>query len=60
LAKQIFPGQTKFFSESYNDAVTQKQYGYLILALNQSTREENRVQTGILPDETRIIYRKKF
>ena len=59
LAKQIFPGQTKFFAEAYNDAVTLKRYGYLLLALDQNTEEENRVQTGILPNETRIIYRKK-
>ena len=59
LGKQIFPGYTKFFAEAFNDAVTQKRFGYLLLALDQKTDEENRVQTGILPDEERIIYRKK-
>jgi hypothetical protein len=37
-----------------------RKYGYLVLALNQNTEEEYRVQTGILPNETRIIYRKKI
>ncbi len=60
LGKQIFPGNTKFFKEAYDDAVTDRKYGYLVLALNQNTEEENRVQTGILPYETRIIYRKKI
>jgi hypothetical protein len=60
LGKQIFPGNTKFFKEAYDDAVTDRKYGYLVSALNQNTEEENRVQTGILPYETRIIYRKKI
>ena len=60
LGKQIFPGNTKFFKEAYDNAVTDRKYGYLVLALNQNTEEENRVQTGILPNETRIIYRKKI
>jgi len=60
LGKQIFPGNSKFFKEAYDDAVTDRKYGYLVLALNQNTEEENRVQTGILPYETRIIYRKKI
>jgi hypothetical protein len=60
LGKQIFTGNTKFFKEASDDAVTNRKYGYLVLALNQNTDEENRVQTGILPNETRIIYRKKF
>jgi hypothetical protein len=59
LGKQIFPGYTKFFAEAFNDVVTQKRFGYLLFALDQKTDEENRVQTGILPDEERIIYRKK-
>ena len=59
LAKQIFPGSTNFFSEAYNDAVTQKKFGYLVIDLSQNTLEENRIQTGILQGEERIIYRKK-
>jgi hypothetical protein len=59
LAKQVFPGGTKFFAEAYNDAVTQKKFGYLLLDLNQNTAEENRLQTGILKNEERVIYRKK-
>jgi len=59
LAKQIFPGSSKFFAEAYNDAVTEKKFGYLVLDLSQTTLEENRIQTGIFKDEERIIYRRK-
>ena len=58
LAKQMFPGHPKFFAESFNDAVVSKEYGYLILDCTQSTKEENRVQTGIFENEERYIYRK--
>ena len=59
FGKQVFPGATKFFAEAFNDAVTQKRYGYLLLDFNQNTQEEDRVQSGVLANEERIIYRKK-
>ena len=58
LAKQMFPASTKFFAEAYEDAVTKKNFGYLLIDLNQITNDENRVQTGIFNNEERIIYRK--
>ena len=59
LAKQMFPGDTFFFIKAYNDAVSSKQYGYLVIDFTQLTPEENRVQTGIFAGEERIIYRIK-
>ena len=59
LAKQMFPGSTQFFNEAYADAVSSKKYGYLLMDFTQTTGEENRIQTGILANEERIIYRKK-
>ena len=59
LGKQMFPGETGYFSESYNDAVTSKKFGYLTIDMTQETDDENRVQTGIFDNEERIIYRKK-
>ena len=59
LAKQMFPGSTQFFTEAYKDAVTCKDYGYLLMDFTQQTHEENRIQTGIFENEDRIIYRKK-
>ena len=59
LAKQMFPGESVFFNKAYNDAVSTKQYGYLLIDFTQLTADQNRVQTGILEGEERIIYRIK-
>ena len=60
LARQMFPTNSLFLIECYEDA-TIKKYGYLFLDLTQSTNNRYRVQTGITPNETRIIYEpKKF
>ena len=56
----MFPGDSIFFNKAYNDAVTSKQYGYLLMDFTQLTAEENRVQTGVLEGEDRIIYRIKW
>lgn len=59
LARQMFPNNINFFFEAYLDAVENKSHGYLFLDLKQSTIEKNRVQTGILPNDLRIIYTAK-
>lgn len=59
LARQMFPYNVNFFLEAYLDAIENKSHGYLFLDLKQSTIEKNRVQTGILPTDLRIIYTKK-
>ena len=60
LARQMFPTNPLFLIECYEDA-TSKEYGYLFLDLTQSTNNKYRVQSGITPYETRIIYEpKKF
>jgi hypothetical protein len=59
LAKQMFPGESLFFNKAYNDAVSSKQYGYLLVDFTQLTADQNRVQTGVLEGEERIIYRIK-
>jgi hypothetical protein len=58
LAKQVFPTNSKFLVESYIDATSQK-HGYLLLDFKQDTDNSMRVQTGILPNETRIVYQVK-
>ena len=59
LAKQMFPGESLFFNKAYNDAVSSKQYGYLLVDFTQLTADQNRVQTGVFEEEERIIYRIK-
>lgn len=58
LARQMYGNKSKFLIESFDDA-TKKPYGYLLLDLKQDTENKNRVQTGILPYQKRIIYTKK-
>jgi energy-coupling factor transporter ATP-binding protein EcfA2 len=61
LARQMYPEQPKFLLECYQDAVENKQYGYLLIDLTQSTQPKFRVQTGIIPvEDERIIYQPKF
>jgi len=58
LARQMFPKKVSFFMEAFEDA-TSKPHGYIFIDLKQSTENRNRIQTGISPDETRIIYTLK-
>ena len=55
LAKQLYPGRTQFFMESYNDAV-RNSHGYLFIDLSQDTEEHLRLKTNIFPNETCIVY----
>ena len=59
LARQMFPYKYNFFLEAFADAVESKNYSYLFVDLKQSTLEKNRIQSGILPTEQRIIYTPK-
>lgn len=58
LARQMYPSNSKFLTESFSDA-TSKPHGYLFLDLKQSTPVKNRIQTGILPNQLRIVYTAK-
>lgn len=58
LARQMFPGNSKYLIECYRDA-TSVPHGYLFLDFKQSTQNEHRVQTDIFPNEERIIYQLK-
>ena len=58
LARQMFPNNMKFLIEGFEDA-TSKPHGYLFLDLKQFTEFKNRIQTGILPNQLRVIYTQK-
>ena len=55
LAKQMYPGNTKFLVEAYRDA-TAAPYGYLLLDLKPDTSEEMRLKTNIFPHEYTTVY----
>lgn len=59
LARQMFPNKSNFFLEAFDDAVEKKSHSYLFVDLSQETEEQNRIQTGILPSQQRIIYTAK-
>ena len=50
LAKQMYPGKTRWMQEAYKDA-TSRPFGYLLVDLRQSTPEHLRLRSHIFPDE---------
>ena len=55
LARQMYPGQSQFLVEAFQDA-TQDAYGYLLLDLKPTTSETLRIRTGILPNDVQLVY----
>jgi hypothetical protein len=59
LARQLYPGQQKYFLESYQDACNQP-YGYLVVDLTPETPDDSRLKTNIFPDEIGFVYLPKL
>ena len=55
LARQMYPGRSKFLVSAYEDA-TSSAYGYLLLDFRNTTSEDLRVRTGLFPGETMFAY----
>ena len=55
LAKQMFPNNTRFLCDAYEDSTKMSKYGYLFLDLNHE-QDCMRVCTQILPDELHFAY----
>lgn len=58
LAKQMYPGQTKFMVESYSDS-TAKPYSFLLVDLKPNCPEEYRLRSNIFPGEPTYAYTPK-
>ena len=58
LARQMYPGQSKFFQEVFEDA-TKKPFGYLLVDLKPMTEDGMRLRTGIFPNDTHYVYSPK-
>ena len=58
LAKQMFPGHTKYMQESFQDA-TSKPYGFLLCDLKPETPTDFRLRTNIFPRKTQLAYVRK-
>ena len=50
LAKQMYPGQTDFFLSQYEEAV-KRTFGYLLIDLKTTTKDNCRLRTNVLPSE---------
>ena len=55
LARQMRPGETKFFMSAYLDAVSVP-FNYLFLDFKPTTPSDQRISTFIFPEERRIYY----
>ena len=55
LARQMYPRNTKFVTEAYDDA-TKHAYGYLLFDLKQQTDSDLRVRSGVLPGDVPFVY----
>ena len=58
LAKQMYPGNTKFMVEAFGDAIS-RPYGYLLIDLKPQTDEKVRLRTNIFPGEVNYVYVKR-
>lgn len=55
IGRQMFPGQSAFFMESYRDS-TSKPYGYLLCDLHPATDKRFQLRTNIFQDEHPLVY----
>lgn len=58
LAKQMYPGQTRYVQEAFKDA-TSAAHGYLLVDLKQSTPDHLRLRTNIFSRDGQIVYLQK-
>jgi len=54
LAKQMYPGKTRYMIEAYQDA-TSKPFGYLLIDLKPQTDDRIILRTNIFPDEINYV-----
>ena len=55
LAKQMYPGQSKYVQEAFTLA-TNNPHGYLLVDLKQTTPDSLRMRSHIFPGEVQEVY----
>ena len=55
LAKQMYPGKSKFMLEAFQDA-TSVPYGYLLIDTRADLEDRYRLRTKIFPGEQQTVY----
>ena len=58
LARQMFPGKSKYMREAFADA-TSTPYSYLLVDLKPDTPEDFRLRAKIFPGENQVVYIRK-
>lgn len=58
LGSQLFPGQSNFFSDAYNQTMSEK-YASLFIDLHPRTPEALRLRGNIFPDSENIVFLPK-
>ncbi len=58
LGRQIFPGNTKYFMECYQDATNQP-FGFLLIDFKAKTPERFRLRSGLFSDHQVVYVQKK-
>ena len=56
LASHLFPGKTGYFFESYNNAVENHPYGYLVINMRPNSTEDFKLSTKVFPGEQTTFY----
>ena len=56
LASHLFPGKTGYFFESYNNAVENHPYGYLVINMRPNSTEDFKLSTNIFPGEQTTFF----
>jgi hypothetical protein len=55
LARQMYPGRSKFLVEAFKDA-TDRPYRYMLIDLKADTEEKYRIRTNIFSGEHQFVY----
>ena len=58
LARQMFPGKSKYMREAFTDA-TSLPYSYLLVDLKPDTPDDLRLRAKIFPGENQVVYIRK-
>ena len=58
LARQMFPGKTKYMREAFADATSQP-FSYLLVDLKPDTPDDLRLRSKIFPGENQVVYIRK-
>lgn len=56
IARQMYPGNSAFLVDAFNDITLKNPYSYMLLDFRQQTREYLRIRSGIFPHEDYVVF----